>query len=275
MPSPLQSAAGAGADADAPPAERAALRRNRLVFGLVVAPIGVLIALFVGFLMQIDAAWAGVHHGDEVAGPLFVAIGIGLVATVPALIAGIRALRDKAWVGLASATTVVSGIGLVAVALLVVVPAFDLLPRSARQADAYREQQQREELEDVGYDGPSSAEAAGASMQSHVADALDVLDLRESDVEQRTWFSTSTTALGNRCRSFRQRVDLPSALDRVAAEKTLTASWSTGGNRRDFGTTVNGNPLLLDMSAESTITFDRREGTLFVASDCIPYADAG
>ncbi|MFJ3322752.1 MULTISPECIES: hypothetical protein [unclassified Curtobacterium] len=101
-----ESTAGESATAD-----DLRLRRNRLIFGIVVAPIGVLIALFLSFVVQISSAWRSTSDGGAAAGPQIVAIVIGLLATVPALIAGIRALRDRVLEVAASGATVVAGVG--------------------------------------------------------------------------------------------------------------------------------------------------------------------
>ncbi len=262
----------AAEDSTTAAAEQGALRRNRLVFGLVAAPLGVLVALVLEFAVQIDYAWRGTNHGGGAAGPQVIAVVIGLLATVPALIAGIGALRGRVAPRLAPATTVVAAIGLVAVVFLVIVPAFDVLPRAARDEASYREQQQRDELEDVGWGGPSSAAAAGDLAQPIISDALADLDLGVRDVRQRTWFSEGTTAVGNRCRQFHERIELPDDLDRETASKTLTSSWSSEGRSRSFSADAKGNLELFDQNADATITFIPGEGRLVVATGCIPYA---
>ncbi|MCT9620881.1 hypothetical protein [Curtobacterium sp. C2H10] len=260
-----ESTAGESATAD-----DLRLRRNRLIFGIVVAPIGVLIALFLSFVVQISYAWRSTSDGGAAAGPQIVAIVIGLLATVPALIAGIRALRDRVLEVAASGATVVAGLGFVAVVLLVVVPAFDVLPRAAREADAYQEQQRLDELDDVdsGF-GPGSAEEAGQEMQEYVDDALQLLEVAPSAVRTSTWSTSGTTAAGNTCRAFHERIRLGDEVDRSSAEKALRASWDTEGERTGFDE-QNGRLDLSVYSADATISWLRTDNVLLVESDCIP-----
>jgi len=250
----------------------ARLRKNLLVLGIVASPVGVLIALFLEFMVQINYVWGGINHGGGAAGPQIVAIVLGLAATIPALIAGIRALKDRASVGMAWAATVVSSIGLLAVVLLIVVPAFDVLPRAARDERAYREQQRQEELDDLesGY-GPGSAERAGERMQQYVADALETLGTSPAEVEKRTWFSTGTTGAGNRCREYHERIDLPANVDSAEAQETLRESWGSEGSGRSFFERQGALELNV-FSADSTITYVSGENQLLVASDCIAVA---
>lgn len=246
------------------------LRRNRLIFGIVVAPIGVLIALFLSFVVQISYAWRSTSDGGAAAGPQIVAIVIGLLATVPALIAGIRALRDRVLEVAASGATVVAGLGFVAVVLLVVMPAFDVLPRAARDADAYQEQQRQEQLDDLdsGY-GPGSAEEAGQEMQEYVDDALQLLDVAPSAAKISTWSTSGTTGAGNACRSFHERIRLGDEVDRSSAEKALRASWDTEGERTGFDER-NGRLELSVYSVGATISWLKADNVLLVESDCIP-----
>ncbi|AOX66851.1 hypothetical protein BJK06_14995 [Curtobacterium sp. BH-2-1-1] len=260
-----ESTAGESATAD-----DLRLRRNRLIFGIVVAPIGVLIALFLSFVVQISYAWRSTSDGGAAAGPQIVAIVIGLLATVPALIAGIRALRDRVLEVAASGATVVAGLGFVAVVLLVVVPAFDVLPRAAREADAYQEQQRLDELDDVdsGF-GPGSAEEAGQEMQEYVDDALRLLEVAPSAVRTSTWSTSGTTAAGNTCRAFHERIRLGDEVDRSSTAETLRTAWKAEGDQTGFDER-NGRLELSVSSADATISWLKADNVLLVESDCIP-----
>ncbi|WP_042724034.1 hypothetical protein, partial [Curtobacterium sp. B18] len=210
-------------------ADELRLRRNRLIFGIVVAPIGVLIALVLSFLVQINSSGRSANDGGAAAGPQIVAIVIGLLATVPALIAGIRALRDRVLEVAASGAMVVSGVGLLAVVLLVIVPSFEILPQSARDAERYAQQQRLDELDDIdsGF-GPGSAEEAGQEMQEYVDDALRLLEVAPSTARTTTWSTSGTTAAGNTCRAFHERIRLGEQVDRSSTAETLR----TAGRRR-------------------------------------------
>ncbi|MDP4332151.1 hypothetical protein Q7F20_02105 [Curtobacterium sp. A7_M15] len=245
------------------------LRRNRLVFGIVVAPIGVLIALFLSFLAQIDSSWGSTNDGGAAAGPQIMAIAIGLLATVPALIAGIRALRARTLEVAASGATVVAGIGLLAVVLLVIVPSFEILPQAARDADRYAQQQRQEELDDLdsGY-GPGSAEEAGEDMQPYVTDALRLLEVSPGAARSSTWFTSGTTPVGNTCRTFHERIRLGDEVDRSSAEKALRAAWDTESDRTGFDER-DGRLELSVYSAGATISWLATDNTLLVQSDCI------
>uniref|UniRef100_A0A942T0M4 Uncharacterized protein n=1 Tax=Neobacillus citreus TaxID=2833578 RepID=A0A942T0M4_9BACI len=242
------------------------------MLGTVASPIGVLIALLLEFMVQINYVWGGMNHGGGAAGPQIVAIVLGLAATIPALIASIRVLKDRAFVGMALAATVVSSIGLLAVVLLIVVPAVDVLPRAARDERAYREQQRREELDDLrsGY-GPGSAERAGERTQPYVADALETLGTSPAEVEKRTWFSAGTTRAGNRCREYHERIDLPANVDSAEAHEALRASWDSESSGRSFFERPGALELSV-LSTASTITYVSGENQLLVASECIAVA---
>lgn len=245
------------------------LRRNRLVFGIVVAPIGVLIALFLSFLAQIDSSWGSTNDGGAAAGPQIMAIAIGLLATVPALIAGIRALRARTLQVAASGATVVAGVGLLAVVLLVIVPSFEILPQAARDADRYAQQQRQEELDDLdsGY-GPGSAEEAGEDMQPYVTDALRLLEVSPSAARSSTWFTSGTTLVGNTCRTFHERIRLGDEVDRAVAEKALRAAWDIESDRAGFDER-DGRLELSVYSAGATISWLATDDLLLVQSDCI------
>lgn len=260
-----ESTAGESATAD-----DLRLRRNRLIFGIVVAPIGVLIALFLSFVVQISSAWRSTSDGGAAAGPQIVAIVIGLLATVPALIAGIRALRDRVLEVAASGATVVAGVGLLAVVLLVIVPSFEILPRAARDADRYAQQQRQEELDDLdsGY-GPGSAEEAGQEMQEYVDDALQLLDVAPSAVRTSTWSTSGTTTAGNTCRAFHERIRLGDVVDRSSTAETLRTAWTAEGDHTGFHER-NGRLDLSVYSADATISWLRTDNVLLVESDCIP-----
>lgn len=225
-----ESTAGQSAAAD-----ELRLRRNRLIFGIVVAPIGVLIALVLSFLLQINSSGRSANDGGAAAGPQIVAIVIGLLATVPALIAGIRALRDRVLEVAASGATVVAGLGFVAVVLLVVVPTFDVLPQAAHDADAYQEQKRLDELDniDAGF-GPGSAEEAGQEMQEYVDDALQLLGVAPSTVRTTTWSPSGTTAAGNTCRAFHERIRLGDQVDRSSTAERLRTAWKAEGDHASF-----------------------------------------
>ncbi len=246
------------------------LRRNRLIFGIVVAPIGVLIALFLSFVVQISYAWGSTSDGGAAAGPQIMAIVLGLLATVPALIAGIRAVRARVLEVAASGATVVAGVGLLAVVLLVIVPSFEILPRAARDADRYAQQQRQEELDDLdsGY-GPGSAEEAGQEMQEYVDDALQLLEVAPSAVRTSTWSTSGTTAAGNTCRAFHECIRLGDEVDRSSAEKALRASWDTDGDHTGVDER-NGRLERSVSSADATISWLRADNVLLVESDCIP-----
>lgn len=246
-------------------------RRNRLILGIVLAPIGVPIALFLEFMVQISFAWRSSNDGGATAAPQVAAIVVGLLATVPALVGGIRALRDRVFRAIASGATVVGGIGLLAVVLLVVVPAFDTLPRAASDARSLREQQRQDELEFVGVGGPTSAEEAGELMQNDVDRALRTLSVRSDVVARRTWSTTSTTDLGNRCKVFHERISLPDSVDRKRADQLLAADWKSRGLGIE-DTDRQGNPQVTIVESDATLTYLQGTNQLLVESDCIPFA---
>lgn len=252
----------------------ARLRRNRLVFGIVVAPVGVLVALVLEFVAQIGTAWRSTNDGGGAAVPQVIALVLGLAATVPAFVAGIRALRARRSVEVAWGTTVVSGLGLVAVVLLVVVPAFDVLPRAAGDERAYREQQRLDELDGVEYgDGPASAAEAREAIGPWVDDALAQLHVGPDDVRGRRWFTESTSAAGNPCRVFHERFTL-GGREREQAVSALRAAWSSEGSATSF----TERPQYLELavySADASITWKRADGVLLVQSDCIPFDPSG
>ncbi|WP_416394496.1 MULTISPECIES: hypothetical protein [unclassified Curtobacterium] len=247
------------------------LRRNRLIFGIVVAPVGVLIALFLSFLVQISSSW-GSKDGGAAAGPQIVAIVIGLLATVPALIAGIRALRDRVLEVAASGATVVAGVGLLAVVLLVIVPSFEILPQSARDAERYAQQQRLDELDDIdaGF-GPGSAEEAGQEMQEYIDDALQLLEVAPSTVRTATWSTSGTSTAGNACRTFHERIRLGDQVDRSSTAERLRTAWKAESDHTSFFER-NGVLELSVHPADATISWIRADNQLIVESDCIPYA---
>lgn len=247
------------------------LRRNRLILGIVIAPIGTLVALILEFMAQISYTWRGLNDGGGAAAPQVMAIVIGLLATVPGFVAGIRALRVRVAMAVAWAATVMTGIGLIAVMLLVVVPAFDILPRAARDEAAFRQQERRDELEYVGGAGPSSAEESGRQVEIQVSAALRTLSIRTADVDRRRWFTEGTTDLGNRCKIFHERITLPDDIDRKRADEELADVWGANGTR-PVGTDGHGNQQGFDPSSAATLTYVRADNQLLVESDCIPFA---
>lgn len=246
-------------------------RRNRLILGIAVAPIGVVIALFLEFTAQIGFVWRSSNDGGAAAAPQIAAIVVGLLATVPALVAGIRALRDRVLEVVASGATVVAGVGFLAVVLLVVVPAFDTLPRAASDARSLKEQQREDELEFVGVGGPSSAAEAGDLMQIDVDRALRTLSVRLDAVERRTWFTTGTTGLGNRCKVFHERISLPDSIDRKRADQLLAADWKSRRLGVE-GVDSQGNQQVTVVESDATLTYLQGTNQLLVESDCIPFA---
>ncbi len=253
----------------------ARLRRNRLVFGIVVAPVGVLVALVLEFVAQIGTAWRSTNDGGGAAVPQVIALVLGLAATVPAFVAGIRALRARRSVEVAWGTTVVSGLGLVAVVLLVVVPAFDVLPRAAGDERAYREQQRLDELDGIEYgDGPASAAEAREAIGPWVDDALAQLHVGPDDVRGRRWFTESTSAAGNPCQVFHERFTLGGRVEREQAVSALRSAWGSEGSATSF----TERPQYLELavySADASITWKRADEVLLVQSDCIPFDPSG
>ncbi|OII26741.1 hypothetical protein [Curtobacterium sp. MCBA15_013] len=154
--------------------------------------------------------------------------------------------------------------------LLVIVPSFEILPRAARDADRYAQQQRQEELDDLdsGY-GPGSAEEAGQEMQEYVDDALQLLDVAPSAVRTSTWSTSGTTAAGNTCRAFHERVRLGDVVDRSSTAETLRTAWTAEGDHTGFDER-NGHLDLSVYSADATISWLRADNVLLVESDCIP-----
>ncbi|MFJ3322753.1 hypothetical protein [Curtobacterium sp. NPDC086286] len=154
--------------------------------------------------------------------------------------------------------------------LLVIVPSFEILPRAARDADRYAQQQRQEELDDLdsGY-GPGSAEEAGQEMQEYVDDALQLLDVAPSAVRTSTWSTSGTTAAGNTCRAFHERIRLGDVVDRSSTAETLRTAWTAEGDHTGFDER-NGHLDLSVYSADATISWLRTDNVLLVESDCIP-----
>ncbi|MFJ7286681.1 hypothetical protein ACIQUC_00035 [Curtobacterium sp. NPDC098951] len=220
--------------------------------------------------MTINSSWGSTNDGGAAAGPQITAIVIGLLATIPALIAGIRALRDRVLEVAASGATVVAGVGFVVVVLLVVVPAFGVLPLAARDADAYQEQQRLDELDDIdaGF-GPGSAEEVGQKMQECVDDALRLLEVAPSTARTTTWSTSGTTAAGNTCRAFHERIRLGEQVDRSSTAERLRTAWKARGDHASFFER-NGVLELSVHPADATISWIRADNQLIVESDCIP-----